>query len=50
MDKIVLESRNEVALLWNVADAAFHSDDCSSEEKEAAKRLSELLESMYYSW
>lgn len=50
MDKIIIESRNEIELLQNVCEIAFASGDCNDEEKEVAKKLSELLEGMYYSW
>lgn len=50
MDKIVLESRREVDLLQNVAEIAFACGNCNNEEKEVAKKLSALLEEMYYSW
>lgn len=50
MDKIIIESRKEVSLLQNVVEIALASDDCNEEEKAVAKRISELLESMWYSW
>lgn len=50
LDKIILESRSEISLLQNVLDIAINSGKCSDEEKEAAKELSELLETMWYSW
>lgn len=50
MDKIILESRDEVAKLQDVCEIAIACGDCNDEEKETAKKLSALLESMYYSW
>lgn len=50
MDKIVLESRNEVSLLQNVIEIAIATEDLNEDEKEIAKITSALLESMWYSW
>ena len=49
-DKIILESRNEVAKLQDVCEIAIASNNLNSEEKELTKRLSELLEAMYLAW
>lgn len=49
-DKIIFESRHEVAKLQDVCEIAFACGDCNEEEKEIAKKLSELLEAMYLSW
>lgn len=49
-DKIILESRREVDVLQNAIEIAYASKDSNEEEKALAKKLSELLEGMYYSW
>lgn len=50
MDKIVLESRNEVSLLQNVIEIAIATQNLNEDEKEVAKKASAILDSMWYSW
>ncbi|MFV0464648.1 MAG: hypothetical protein ACK5ML_01135 [Lachnospiraceae bacterium] len=50
MDKIILESRLEIDLLQNVVEIAYACGDCNDEEKAIAKKLSALLDEMYYSF
>lgn len=49
-DKIVMENRQEVELLQNVVEIAFSSNCCTDEERNIAKRCSELLEIIHMSW
>lgn len=49
-DKIILESRREIDVLQNAIEIAYASEDSNDDEKAIAKRLSELLEGMHYSW
>lgn len=52
MDKIVLESRQEIELLQNICESfyAFSKAPGEEDEREIAKKLSALLEGMYLSW
>ena len=50
MDKLVLETRFEVADLQSALASAIKAGVLNEDEKKAAERASELLESMYYSW
>lgn len=49
-DKIVLESRREIEILQNTLEIACASGNCNDEEKEVAKTLSAMLDTMWYSW
>ena len=52
MNKIIFESREEVANIQDVCEAFIELSKCSAEEKmrETAGKLSALLDEMYMSW
>lgn len=45
-DRIIFESRREIEKLQDVCEIAIACGDCNEEEKEIAKKLSELLDTM----
>ncbi len=52
MDTIQFESRQEIANIQDVCETFIELSKCAGEKdmRESAKKLSELLESMYMSW
>lgn len=52
MDKIIIESREEIDLLQNICEGFYALSKCSGEDKERelAKKLSSMLDDMYMSW
>lgn len=50
MDRIIIESREEISLLQNALEIAIASGKCNEDEEEVAREASQLLESMWYAW
>lgn len=50
MDKITLESREEISLLQNVLEKAIETNTLTSDEKKVAEKAFDLLDGMWYSW